>query len=67
MTSLRNDDSGTVAVLFAMSAMVLMMAVGLSVISSDINQVRTRAQDALDAAVLAATAAGYGTDRKSVV
>ena len=61
MTSFRNDDSGTVAVLFAMSAMVLMMAVGLSVISSDINQVRSRVQDALDAAVLAATAAGYGT------
>lgn len=57
MPSIARNDAGSVAVTFAVTSLVLLSAIGLGVIAVDVQWTRTRAQAALDAGVLAATAA----------
>ncbi len=54
-TSLRfkDDDRGTVAVLFGLSCICLMLVVGLAVDSARYHNITSKVQDSLDAAILA--------------
>lgn len=60
-TCISKNESGSVAVLFAVGVFVLLGVIGLTLINSDVNWTRTQSQVALDAAVLAAASAPYGT------
>ncbi len=59
--SFREDENGGIAVIFAVSVLVLCMAAGLALTSSDANWTRTETLNAVDAGVLAGAAAPSGT------
>ena len=56
-----NDSRGNVTTLFAVTIAALLCSAGLASIAADMLWASTRSQDVLDAAVLAAASAPYGT------